>query len=107
MYSHTTLGTNDMAKAERFYDAIMEVLGHKALFKLPELLAYGELTGEKLFILPPFNGDQARSGNGVHVAFKTDSRARGAQPSASEPGEWLRAALPRGEGGQRPLFEWE
>ena len=76
MYSHTTLGTNDMARAERFYDAIMDVLGHKALFKLPEGIAYGELTGEKLFILPPFDGNAARSGNGVHVAFKTDSRAK-------------------------------
>ena len=76
MYSHTTLGTNDMARAERFYDAIMAVLGHKALFKQPQVIAYGELTGEKLFILPPFDGNTARSGNGVHVAFKTDSRAK-------------------------------
>jgi catechol 2,3-dioxygenase-like lactoylglutathione lyase family enzyme len=65
-----------MVKAEKFYDAIMDVLGHKALFKLPDVIAYGELTGEKLFILPPFDGNAARAGNGGHVAFKTDSRAQ-------------------------------
>jgi catechol 2,3-dioxygenase-like lactoylglutathione lyase family enzyme len=76
MYSHTTLGTNDRARAEKFYDAVMAVLGHPVLFKAPKFIAYGTPTGEKLFIVPPFDGKEARAGNGVHVAFKVDSRAR-------------------------------
>ena len=76
MYSHITLGTNDRARAEKFYDAVMAALGHPALFKTAKFLAYGEATGEKLFIVPPFDGKEARSGNGVHAAFKVDSRAK-------------------------------
>jgi catechol 2,3-dioxygenase-like lactoylglutathione lyase family enzyme len=76
LYSHITLGTNDRARAEKFYDAVMAALGHPVLFKAAKFLAYGEATGEKLFIVPPFDGKEARSGNGVHAAFKVDSRAK-------------------------------
>ena len=76
MFSHITLGTNDMARAEKFYDAIMTVLGHPVLFKTTEGFAFGELTGPKLFIVHPFDGKEARAGNGVHAAFKVDSRAK-------------------------------
>jgi catechol 2,3-dioxygenase-like lactoylglutathione lyase family enzyme len=76
MYSHTTLGTNDRARAEKFYDAVMVALGHPVLFKTPKFIAYGTATGEKVFIVPPFDGKEARPGNGVHVAFTVDSRAK-------------------------------
>ena len=76
MYSHITLGTNDIARAERFYDAVMTVLDHPVLFKMHGSVAYGLPTGEKLFIVPPFDGKEARAGNGVHAAFKVDSRAK-------------------------------
>jgi catechol 2,3-dioxygenase-like lactoylglutathione lyase family enzyme len=76
MYSHVTLGSNDFGRAKKFWDAVMEVLGHPVLFDLPNLLAYGTPVGEKLFILSPFDGGEARPGNGVHAAFKVDSRAK-------------------------------
>lgn len=76
MYSHVTLGTNDMARAEIFYDAVMAALGHPTLFKFPgATLAYGTPTGPKLFIVHPFDKGEARPGNGVHAAFKVDTRA--------------------------------
>ena len=75
MYSHVTLGTNDIARAERFYDAVMGALRHPVLFKSEQTLAYGEMTGEKLFILTPFDKKEARPGNGVHAAFRVDGRA--------------------------------
>jgi catechol 2,3-dioxygenase-like lactoylglutathione lyase family enzyme len=74
MFSHVTLGTNDMARAEKFYDEIMAVLGQPVLFKFPTALAYGTPTGEKLFIVFPFDKQAAQPGNGVHVAFKVDKR---------------------------------
>ena len=75
MFSHVTLGTNDFAKAERFYDAVMAVLGHPVMFKANGVAAYGEPAGEKVFVLPPFDQQPARAGNGVHVAFKVEDRA--------------------------------
>jgi catechol 2,3-dioxygenase-like lactoylglutathione lyase family enzyme len=75
MYSHVTLGSNDIARAEAFYDPIMQLLGHPVLMKGPGVLGYGLPTGEKLFVLHPFDGKEARAGNGVHAAFKVDARA--------------------------------
>jgi len=75
VYSHVTVGTADLKRSERFYDAVMTVLGHPALFKNAKALAYGTGTGEKFFVLYPFDGKEARPGNGVHAAFKADSRA--------------------------------
>lgn len=75
MFSHVTLGTNDVAKAEPFYDAVMAVLGHPALLKQGGSLAYGSWTGEKIFIVPPFDGGRASHGNGEHVAFIASDRA--------------------------------
>ncbi|MEQ1864490.1 MAG: hypothetical protein ABL996_07530 [Micropepsaceae bacterium] len=40
MFSHVTLGTNDFAKAETFYDAVMAVLGHPVMFKAGGTAAY-------------------------------------------------------------------
>jgi catechol 2,3-dioxygenase-like lactoylglutathione lyase family enzyme len=75
MFSHVTLGTNDPAKARRFYDAVMPVLGHSLLFAIGDTTAYGEATGPKLFIGPPFNGAEAQPGNGPHLAFIVADRA--------------------------------
>lgn len=75
MFSHVTLGTNDFSKAEPFYDAVMEALGHPVLFRGKGVLAYGTPIGEKLFVVTPFDRQAAMPGNGVHAAFKVDSRA--------------------------------
>ncbi|MFC3712832.1 VOC family protein [Sphingoaurantiacus capsulatus] len=75
MFSHVTLGTNDVTKAEPFYDAIMAVLGQPSLMKQGGSLAYGSWTGEKIFIVPPFDGRPASHGNGEHIAFITQDRA--------------------------------
>jgi catechol 2,3-dioxygenase-like lactoylglutathione lyase family enzyme len=75
MFSHVTLGTNEFSKAEKFYDAVMAVLGHPVMFKAGGTAAYGTPTGPKLFIVPPFDGKEARPGNGAHVAFLVTDRA--------------------------------
>lgn len=75
MFSHVTLGTNDFAKAEKFWDAVMGVLGHPVMFKASGTAAYGTPTGPKVFIVPPFDGKAAQPGNGVHVAFLVADRA--------------------------------
>ncbi len=41
MFSHVILGTNDIEKAEKFYDAVMGVLGHPVLFRGGGVAAYG------------------------------------------------------------------
>jgi catechol 2,3-dioxygenase-like lactoylglutathione lyase family enzyme len=84
MFSHITLGTNDVARAEPFYDAVMGVLGHPVLFKSPDALAYGEPAGEKLFVVTPFDR-------------KTPPSRRPAAPwwTRSTPPPWRMAARTR------------
>ena len=76
MYSHVTLGTNDWAAVKPFWAAVMEALSIPVMFEYDGGIAYGEATGPKLFIGPPFDGQPATNGNGTHVAFIADSRAK-------------------------------
>ena len=75
MYSHVTVGTNDMTRAEAFYDAVMGAIGQPSFFKAPGVLSYGTATGEKFFVLHPFDKQPAQPGNGWHAAFRVGSRA--------------------------------
>src|SRR4051812_14801519 len=75
MFSHITLGTNDLDRARRFYEPVMATLGIEQPFKLPATLVFGELAGLKLFIVSPFDGGEAKPGNGPHAAFLAPDRA--------------------------------
>ncbi len=75
MFSHITLGINDFAAAEPFYDSIMETLNISPFFSHGSGKAYGTATGPKLFIGPAFDGAPAKAGNGNHAAFLAPSRA--------------------------------
>ncbi len=75
MFSHVTLGTNDFARADRFWEAVMAALGHPVFLRRPGGIAYGDAIGPKLFIGPPFDGGPATNGNGTHVAFLVSERA--------------------------------
>jgi catechol 2,3-dioxygenase-like lactoylglutathione lyase family enzyme len=75
MFSHVTLGTGDLERARSFYDPVMASLGLAAPFTLPGTLVYGEMAGPKLFVVSPFDGGDATSGNGTHVALLAKSRA--------------------------------
>lgn len=76
MFSHVTLGTNDFDRARPFWLEVMAALGHPVLFEYPGGIAFGEATGPKTFVGAPFDGEAARPGNGVHIAYIVDSRAK-------------------------------
>ena len=75
MYSHTTLGTDNPERARAFYEPVMATLGITQPFQLSGSLVFGEMTGPKLFIVKPFDGNPATSGNGTHIAFLAPDRA--------------------------------
>jgi catechol 2,3-dioxygenase-like lactoylglutathione lyase family enzyme len=75
MFSHITLGTNDLERSRRFYEPVMAALGIDQPFELPNKLVFGELAGQKLFIVSPFDGGSASNGNGTHAALLASSRA--------------------------------
>ena len=74
MFSHVTVGTNDLAKAGAFYDAVFKALGMSRGFEGETFISYGERSGGRFFVMSPFNGEPATVGNGVHAAFRAADR---------------------------------
>lgn len=75
VFTHITVGTNDLNKARAFYDSVLGKLGHK---RIADLADNGSIWGEELpsfFVLKPANGGPATVGNGVTVSFEAQSRA--------------------------------
>jgi catechol 2,3-dioxygenase-like lactoylglutathione lyase family enzyme len=71
---HVSVGTNDLNRAQAFYDQVMGVIGLRRIKRSDRLVGYG-LT-EIIFSLErPLNGDQSCPGNGVHVAFHAGHRS--------------------------------
>jgi len=76
MIAYTTIGTNDMAKAKAFYDALFEELPVKLVYSRPDggFISYGIPPGQPAFgIAKPYNGESADPGNGNMVAIAADS----------------------------------
>lgn len=74
VFTHVTVGTNNLQKARSFYD---DVLGHLGLKRLADLDENGSIWGESkpsFFVLKPANGDVATYGNGVTISFEAPSR---------------------------------
>lgn len=74
MLGYSTVGTNDMEKATRFYDELLAPLGAARVFAFERGVYYGT-DGMELGVLSPFDGAQATVGNGSMVALKASDRA--------------------------------
>lgn len=75
MFSHVTLGTNDVEKALKFYDAVLGTLGIERFHTGDWGAGYGTMQGAQTWVMNPYDGQDARSGNGVHIAYLASSRA--------------------------------
>lgn len=73
MLHHVSVGTNDVAKARRFYDAVLGTLSIRLMEVNGETLVYGNSVFE-LTVAPPHDGKPATVGNGVHIAFAAEDR---------------------------------
>jgi catechol 2,3-dioxygenase-like lactoylglutathione lyase family enzyme len=74
IFTHVTVGTNDLDKARAFYD---KVLGEIGLKRLTDLGDNGSIWGQgapSFFVLKPANGQPATIGNGVTVSFEAPDR---------------------------------
>ena len=79
MFSYVSLGTNDLARAMRFFDAVLAPLGHLRIEDYdPEdrSAAWGQDDpGPHLWVTQPFDGQPATVGNGTMVSFLAPSCA--------------------------------
>ncbi|EEW25678.1 VOC family protein [Rhodobacter ferrooxidans] len=76
MIRYITLGTNDLPRAIRFYDAALAPLGLCRLVTEAGEAGYGPPGGmARLWITRPFDGKPATAGNGSMPALTAPSRA--------------------------------
>src|SRR6267142_716522 len=64
IFTHVAVGTNDMAKARAFYDAILAPLGYKRLKDFGDGGSCWGQTTEEFMVLKPANGQPASFANG-------------------------------------------
>ena len=70
MFTHVFLGSNDIEKSRKFYDATMSVLGfHNVVPPEAGRLVYAGAQGT-FIVAPPYNGEAATVSNGHTLGFQ-------------------------------------
>lgn len=103
MIGYVTLGTNDLARATAFYDALLGEIGAGRMMEGDSFVAWSVSPGAPgLGVIKPFDGKPATVGNGVMAALAVDSpdkvnriHAKALELGGKDEG----AAGPRGDGG--------
>lgn len=77
MFSHVMVGTNDIERSKRFYDAVLGVLGagepHRNTAKTGHTRLFYRHDGQTFCVSEPINGEAATFANGGTIGFKCDS----------------------------------
>ena len=77
MIGYVTVGVNDMARAQAFYDALTPELGGKRLMGDEKYTFYGTgMDAPMLTLAMPYDGGSQSVGNGTMVALAATSRAQ-------------------------------
>jgi catechol 2,3-dioxygenase-like lactoylglutathione lyase family enzyme len=89
MFSHVHLGSNDVERSKKFYDAIMTALGGSDAMKDPARNRYFySHKGAMLIVGEPLDQQAASPGNGLTIGFAVDSPEQG--------DAWYRAGVENG-----------
>jgi len=76
MIGYVTLGTNDMQRAAKFYDALLSGFGAKRTSETERYVAWGTTpAAPMLFVIKPYDGARATPGNGTMVSLAARSKA--------------------------------
>lgn len=76
MIGYVTIGALDVEASLPFYDAVLAAIGYERGFFDGGWAGYGPAGAEtNTFICPPFDGQPARGGNGIMIAFKAPDTA--------------------------------
>jgi predicted lactoylglutathione lyase len=74
MIGYVTLGTNDLARAGKFYDALLAEIGGKRAMESDRFISWSAgPSSPGLGVVKPFDGKAATVGNGTMVALVLDS----------------------------------
>lgn len=77
MFSHIMVGSNDIERSKRFYDAVLGVLGAGAPLRNQAPTGHTRLfyrhDGGTFCVSEPINGEAATAANGATIGFKCQS----------------------------------
>ena len=78
MFNHVMLGTNDIERAQKFYDAVLKTLGvenppHRDTAGSGHIRLFYRHDGNTFALSQPINGEPANSGNGSTLGFRCSS----------------------------------
>jgi predicted lactoylglutathione lyase len=74
MIGYVTLGTNDLPRAVKFYDALFAEMGATRMFDTEQFVAWvGPNNTPGVGITKPYNKQAATVGNGMMVAYEVQS----------------------------------
>lgn len=73
MIHHVSVGTNDLGRSKRFYDAVLPIVGIMPLTEDECGLGYASGTFH-FSVQVPIDGKPASVGNGTHIAFAVEDR---------------------------------
>lgn len=72
--NYVMIGSNDVAKARVFFDAVLPVIGGKVVAEyMPHAVCYELRGGGRIWVATPFNDEPASVGNGNMVGLACDS----------------------------------
>jgi len=74
MIGYVTVGSNDLPRSAKFYDAIAAEMGVGRMMEFDSFIAWGKMGGAPgIAATKPFDGQAATVGNGVMVALEAAS----------------------------------
>lgn len=77
MFNHIMIGSNDLERSQRFYDAVLGTIGAGASFRHVNESGHARIfyrhDGNILALAEPINDEPATVANGSTIAFKCDS----------------------------------
>lgn len=104
MIGYVTIGARDLAEGSAFYDDVLGTIGYKRFAEFGTFIGYsldGTSNGQTIWVCKPFNGQDAKAGNGIMVAFNAAERA---QVHAFHEAAMKRGGSDEGPPGPRPDY---
>ena len=75
MFSHVTIGSNDLGAAKPFYDALLKPLGLVRHMEVPTGVGYSPAGGRpQLWVVNPLDEKAATAGNGITIGLDAADR---------------------------------
>lgn len=100
--NYVMLGSNDVAKARGFFDAVLPLIGGQLIAEhMPHAFCYELRGGGRIWVVSPFNEEAATPGNGNMVGLLCDSKE---EVEAAHQAALSLGGMNEGDPGPRPNY---